>query len=104
MRGDRMPTSVIPLPNHLDISKGEGFDIDRLTRIVANPSVRGALEPFLTRLRTATGHPLEYSSAADGDNVLEFRIDAEANYLAGGGSPEAYRIEITPTAVRVRAA
>lgn len=104
MRGDPKPTSAIPLPNHLDISSGEGFDIDRLTRVVANPSVRGALEPFLTRLRTATGHPLEYSSAADGDNVLEFRIDAEANYLAGGRNPEAYRIEITPAAVRVRAA
>lgn len=38
--GEFMTTPVIPVPNHIETRDDAGFDINRLTRIVANPSVR----------------------------------------------------------------
>lgn len=35
---------------------------------------------------------------------MEFRVDPEADCLEAGGNPEAYRVEVTPEAVKVSAA
>ncbi|SCL22388.1 hexosaminidase [Micromonospora inyonensis] len=91
---------VLPVPASVRPEPGADFPLTADTVIRAEPAARAEADRLATLLRPATGHPLPVTvdPAAPAAGALTLAL------ADPGLGPEGYRLDITPTGVRLTAA
>lgn len=92
--------ALVPLPNHMTVSEGNGFELRPGTSIITAPEFIKEANLLAETLRPATGLPLPVKTNGDANNNIVLRSGAVSQYP---DSPEAYGLTSSETGIVINA-